>query len=166
MLCVMQWLSMICFEMFVMSFPVCLVSSCPFCLVLSVLFCSFRLASSCLVLFVLSRPVSLCLVLSVFCPPDLVPSVVSRLVSFMPSLTRPACFSGPVRLCFLSRPYRLCFLCRHVRFVVSCPFCPVTSVSRVEQRYVGGNSVYSANVVICRSLWPDVGPLSIGLCRI
>ena len=57
--CVMQWLSMRCFEMFVMSFPVCLVSSCPFCLVLSVLLRRFRLASSCLALSVLSRLVRL-----------------------------------------------------------------------------------------------------------
>ena len=154
---------------------VCVVLSCPFCVVLSALsrlvrFASvvrvlyarsspFRLSSSCR--FDLSRVVRLvssCLFLCRYVRLYLVISALSGLVrpfsscpschvlAVMPSLTRPVRFVW----------FRLCFLPRHVCFVSSCPSCFVMSVFQMEQSYVGGMLVYSANVVILRSLWPDV----------
>ena len=105
-----------CLLLSVLSRPVRFVSSYPPCLVLSVL---PRLVSSCPSCLALSVCVSSC------------PCSV-RLISSRPScldLSRScllllvlSAFSGPVRLCFLSRPDRLCLLSRHVRFVSSCPF--------------------------------------------
>ena len=118
---------------------VCVVLSCPFCVVLSALSRLVRFASVVRVLYARSSPFRL----SSSCRFDL--SRVVRLVS--------SCL----------------FLCRYVRLYLvisalsglvrpfsSCPSCFVMSVFQMEQSYVGGMLVYSANVVILRSLWPDV----------